>query len=81
MSTDTIAASAAPHTDPVRRATARLAVNTRFGASPEALDDMRRDLTAAKLERAIRLAIAAAPPLTNDQRVSLGHMLTSGGAR
>lgn len=67
--------------NPVARASSQLAIRTRWNADPAVIDDCRRNLTAAKLERAIREAIAAAPPLTNAQRVELGHLLTSGGAR
>lgn len=66
--------------DPVRMAHSRVATASRKGADPLALPVAKRDLTAAKLERAIREAIAAAPPLTDDQRTRLGRLLTSGGA-
>ena len=66
--------------NPVITARNNLAVRSRNGAPQAVIDDCRRKLTAAKLERAIQEAIASFPPLTNAQRVELGHMLTSGGA-
>lgn len=73
--------STAVSTNPVLLARNNLAVQSRHGAPPAVIDDCRRNLTAAKLERAIREAIAAAPPLSDAQRVELGHLLTSGGQR
>lgn len=69
--------------DPVRSARSRLAYALRrdlIQADPSRVPDLRRQLTAAKLERAIREAIAAAPPLTPQQRTELAAIL-SGGAR
>lgn len=48
--------------------------------TPERQAELRRNLTEAKLERAINEAVAAAPPLTDEQRARLASLL-SGGAR
>jgi len=39
----------------------------------------RRNLTAAKLERAVREAVAAFPPLTDEQRGRVVRLLMTGG--
>lgn len=67
-------------TNPVASATGRLAVLTRNGASLAVLDDCRRALIKARLERAIDLALTSTPALTAEQRVELGHRLTSGAS-
>lgn len=41
----------------------------------------RQQLAAAKLERAVREAIAAAPPLTAEQKQNIAMLLLTGGAR
>lgn len=64
--------------DPVRVATSRLAIATRWGKDEDTLTAARRDLTEAKLERAIREAVASAPPLTPAQRDRLATLLTGG---
>ena len=43
--------------------------------------DAARDLRAAKLERAIREAVEAAPPLSDEQRSRLSAILRGSGAR
>ncbi len=48
--------------------------------TPETRAEARRDLSALKLELAIQKAVAAAPPLTDEQRARLASLL-SGGAR
>lgn len=48
------------------------------GLPPEKIDDARRDLHAAVLERAIGVALAAAPPLTDGQRTALAEILVPG---
>ena len=65
--------------DPVLTARSRVALATRHG-NAEALTEARRDLNAAHVERAIARALAAAPPLTDDQRHRLSALLV-GGAR
>lgn len=65
-------------TDPVLTARANIGVAKRLGTA-EQLAGARRDLNAAKLERAIQTALAAAPPLTDQQRARLAQLL-SGGA-
>lgn len=69
-------------TDPVRRARSSLARSYRgdVHVTPERQAELRRNLTEAKLERAINEAVAAAPPLTDEQRARLAQLL-SGGAR
>lgn len=64
--------------DPVRVATARLAISTRWGRDAATIAEARRDLTAAKLERAINEAVASAPPLSPAQRDRLASLLTGG---
>lgn len=65
--------------DPVLAARGRLANASRQGGDPAKRDAARRALTAAKLERHIRAAVAAAPPLTTEQRDALARLLTVGG--
>jgi hypothetical protein len=43
------------------------------------LIDARRNLRAARLEDAIRAAVAAAPPLTDEQRTRLAAILRGSG--
>jgi hypothetical protein len=45
---------------------------------PAAVIDARRELAAANCERAIQKALAAAPPLTADQRARLAALLVGG---
>ena len=56
-----------PFVDPVHSARGRLAYSSRTDIvqhDPNAVSNARRELTAAKLERSVREALAAAPPLT-----------------
>lgn len=63
----------------VAAAAARLAGLHRWHEpSPEADASARRDLAAAKLEKAIREALDAAPPLTSGQRDRLSVLLSGG---
>lgn len=66
--------------DPVRHARSNLANSYRRAATQAERDRLRRELSAAKVERAIREAVEAAPPLTDEQRARLAAILT-GGAR
>lgn len=68
--------------DPVLKARSNLAVAHRAtkNTPPERLGELRAELAAAKIERAIREAVEAAPPLTDEQRARLAAILT-GGAR
>lgn len=66
--------------DPVHHHRAIVANAVRRGDPPAVVDDARRDLYAAKLERAIRETLAKAPPLSDEQRRELARILT-GGAR
>ncbi|MFD4206251.1 MULTISPECIES: hypothetical protein [Micromonospora] len=59
---------------------ARLARAVQRGDDATA-EDARRDLRAAKLEQAIRAAVDAAPPLTQEQRAHLGSLLVAGGGQ
>lgn len=64
--------------DPVLVARGRVAQASRFN-NREALDAAKRELEAAKLERYINQALAAAPPLSAAQRERLAMMLLGGG--
>ena len=65
--------------DPVLHARAALARSYRStSVTPAQRDEMRRALTAAKVERAIREAVQAAPPLTGEQRSRLARLLSGG---
>jgi hypothetical protein len=50
-------------------------------ADDPALVEARRDLRAARLQHAVSEAVAAAPPLTGEQRRRIAALLTGGGAR
>ncbi len=69
--------------DDVSRANARLARLFAHGRKPdpEVAAAARRDLTAAKIERAVREAAVDAQLLTDDERNHLVSLLTAGGAR
>lgn len=56
---------------------AKLANATRRGIPEPELTPLRRELRAAKLERAIRAEVGAAPPLTDAQRLRLAALLIS----
>ena len=64
-------------TDPVLRARARLAVNTRHHPGRDH-SDLKRDLAAANLEAYIARVVAEAPPLTIEQRRRLAGLLSGG---
>lgn len=70
-----------PSSDPVYSARSRLA-NLHVGGHPDPhqVTEARRDLSAAHVEKAIAKALAAAPPLTAEQRSRLAGLL-AGGAR
>lgn len=65
--------------NPVLIARAKVARNS-HSDNPVALNDARRELTEAKLERHIREVVAAAPPLTQEQRDRLAALLSAGAA-
>ncbi len=48
---------------------------------PEEVAEARRELAVAKMQRAIEDAVAAAPPLTDEQRASVIALLSGGGNR
>jgi len=65
----------------IRSLQARSAAARRWGTADR--DTIARDYAAARLEDYIRKTVAAAPPLTEDQRDRLAALLspnTSGGA-
>jgi len=65
-----------------RRTRARLAARTRWSGKtndPD-LDDARRDLRAAAAEGFIRRVVAAAPPLSAEQRARIAVILLGGDA-
>lgn len=65
----------------VPKASAQVALSTRYkGADAPETQDARRVLAEAKIAAAIEKAVAAAPPLTADQRDRL-HRIIDGGAR
>ena len=69
-----------PTTDPVIAARNKLASLSKWSPDDHAaINDARRALTEAKLERHVREALAAAPPLTDDQRSRIARLLTGGG--
>ena len=58
---------------------ARLAALSRHrSGDTQAIDDARRNLRAARLEDAIREAVDAAPPLSDEQRDHLARILRRG---
>jgi F0F1-type ATP synthase delta subunit len=61
---------------------ARVAINTRHHG-PEAAETLaaKRDLRAARLEKAIRATVDAAPPLTGEQCTRLAALLSDPTAR
>ncbi len=60
----------------VRSARARVAINTRHhGAEAPQTQNAQRDLAAARIVAAIQKNVAAAPPLTPEQRDRLHRML------
>jgi hypothetical protein len=63
--------------DPVLVARSRVARAVQRG---DAADEFtgRQELAAAKLERAVREAIAAAPPLTAEQKQNIAMLLLTG---
>lgn len=68
--------------NPVLTARSRLAVASRSicgtPPDPQVVAEAQRDLRVAMLERHVREVVAAAPPLTSDQRQRLAVMLLGG---
>ena len=60
--------------NPVRTEKARLAANVRHHPNKDHTEN-RRDLAAAKLDAYIEKILAAAPPLTDEQRTKLAELL------
>jgi hypothetical protein len=67
--------------DSVTTARGKLAALYSYGRTPDpkTADAARRALTAAKLERAVREALAATPPLLAAQRETIARLLRAGG--
>lgn len=65
--------------DPVLTARSKLGAAARFGTAHD-VESARRELNAALIERSIRAAIAATPPLTVEHRRHLAALLLDGGA-
>lgn len=66
--------------NPVLSATARLAhAHARTKQDPAEIDQRRRELTEAKLRRAVDEALAADPALTAETRESIARLLMNGG--
>ncbi len=71
--------SANTYADPARVELGKLAYACRPDVgTPATRAAARRDIEAIKLERAIRRAVEAAPPLTAQQRAKLAAILTGG---
>jgi hypothetical protein len=58
----------------------RVAALSKHRPDSQELEDARRDLAEAKLADAIRKVVAAAPPLTAEQRNRLATLLMGGVA-
>lgn len=63
--------------DPVHSARARIALATRRHDT-RAEYAARQEISAARVERAIRKALDEAPPLTDEARARLAGLLTAG---
>lgn len=63
----------------VRSAASRLAVTQRWHPEQDP-GELQRDLRAAQLEEHVRRVVAAAPPLTDEQRSRLSTLLSPPGA-
>lgn len=67
--------------DPLRRKqVARIAAEKRHGQQSAEVTDLHRNIKAEALERHIREAVEAAPPLTADQRDKLAVLLRGSAA-
>ncbi len=66
--------------DPVLVARSRVARAVQRRDADEELAG-RQELAAAKLERAVREAIAAAPPLTAEKKQHIAMLLLTGGSQ
>lgn len=63
-------------------ARARVAINTRHhGADSPEVVEARRDLAAARIEDYIARTVAAAPPLSDQQRMHLARLLLADSTR
>lgn len=65
-------------TDPVLSARGKIAYAV-SRKDPELELRARQEISAARVERAIRRALEDVPPLTNEARTSLAMLLMSGG--
>jgi len=66
-------------TNPVLVATAAHARAVQSG-DPQKINETKRGVTEAKLRRAVDEALAAFPPLTDEVKQSVAHLLVTGGA-
>lgn len=66
----------------VLKARSRLATLSRrsVAASSDQIDDARRDLAEAKIVNYVEKIVAAAPPLSDEQRDRIAALLRAGGA-
>lgn len=62
---------------PVFDAASALGVAVRLGAEPEKIAELRRDLRAAQLEKAVKEAVEKFPPLTPEQVDRIAAILRS----
>jgi hypothetical protein len=66
--------------NPVLDATARHAAEcNRRNPDPEKIAEAKKAITEAKLRRAVEVALAAFPPLSEETKASVAHLLTKGG--
>jgi hypothetical protein len=66
------------NTNPVLDATLKLARTTKT-KDPAKIAEAQKALTEAKLRRAVGEALAAFPPLSDETKASIAHLLTTGG--
>lgn len=64
----------------VARARSSLGRKIQLGASPDVIEDARRELKAASLGERIREAVSTWPPLSERQRAGLAVQLLNGGS-
>lgn len=69
-----------PELPTITKSRSRLALATKH-RDTAAATEARRDLAAAKIAQFIERTVAEAPPLTDDQRVSLARLLAGGASR
>lgn len=62
----------------VLRASGRVGAARRYGATPEKTREAERDLAAAKIAHFAAEVLAAAPPLTAEQRAEIAAIMSRG---